>query len=435
MPKTRKCIGTPAFARTLIRERRRKSSVVFLPARGFLCRFWAPLALEMSPNLRCSGGYNQSSMPTTVRSHAKINLGLGIGAPRADGFHSLVTAYQTLEMHDIVTVTARNTWKEKTRNIRITSNDERVPADSRNTAWKMMELALQDGGSYAEVEIHIEKRLPIQGGLGAGSANAVAALLGLERELGWNRPRRELGWTAESPWKEMGIGTWYWPARRLEIAARVGSDVPLFLVGGTVLGVDRGQEVYPLPDLDSTWCVVAVPETGVSTPQAFRDWDALCAQEGLTPEASDDKLRELSHAYASAFGIKNPEDGLKAGSSGVISKENEFCRNDLAGPQESALVRTGITSWIENDFEQVVFRQHPSLREIKRILAAQGTPEAALYASLSGSGSALFGLYQTRGDAEAAQNRLGKQSEELKVRSINLTRTLPRAEYWCNLLS
>ena len=93
------------------------------------------------------------------------------------------------------------------------------------------------------------------------------------------------------------------------------------------------------------------------------------------------------------------------------------------------LVRTGIRSWIQNDFERVVFPQHPSLGEIKRILAASGTPEAALYASLSGSGSALFGLYLTRGDAEAAQGRL----QTAGVESL-LTRTLPRAEYWQQML-
>ena len=93
-------------------------------------------------------------------------------------------------------------------------------------------------------------------------------------------------------------------------------------------------------------------------------------------------------------------------------------------PQESALVRTGISSWIQNDFERVVFPQHPSLAEIKRILAASGTPEAALHASLSGSGSALYGLYLTREDAEAAQARL----QQADVRSM-LTRTLPRAAY------
>jgi 4-diphosphocytidyl-2-C-methyl-D-erythritol kinase len=102
---------------------------------------------------------------------------------------------------------------------------------------------------------------------------------------------------------------------------------------------------------------------------------------------------------------------------------------DLAGPQESALVRTGISSWIQNDFERVVFPQHPSLAEIKRLLAATGTPEAALHASLSGSGSALFGLYLTRRDAQAAQDRLTAAGVESEI-----TKTLPRSEYWAKML-
>ena len=365
-----------------------------------------------------------TGMPTTVRSHAKINLGLYIGAPRSDGFHSLATVYQTIELHDLVTVAAKNTWEEKTRNIRITSNDKRVPTDSRNTAWKAVELALEDGDSYADVEIHIEKRLPVQGGLGAGSANAVAAVLGLEQELGWNLAPVESGWAAQSPWKEMGIGTFYWPSRRLDIAADVGSDVPLFLIGGAVVGLDRGQEVYPLPDFEPIWCVVAIPSIGVSTPQAFRDWDALCATQGLTAETSEDRLEQLSRAYASAFAGAIPRGQHGSGSSGVPVLDG-----DLAGPQESALVRTGISSWIRNDFERVVFPQHPSLAEIKRLLAATGTPEAALHASLSGSGSALFGLYLTQRDAQAAQNRLTAAGVESQI-----TRTLPRSEYWANML-
>src|ERR1019366_2676464 len=120
-------------------------------------------------------------MPTAVRSHAKINLGLGVGALRPDGFHPLSTVYQTVELHDVVSVTAR---LAATTALRLTSNDWRVPLDGRNTAWKMVSLALEALGVSAEVEIHIEKRLPVQGGLGAGSANAVAALMGLEMELG-----------------------------------------------------------------------------------------------------------------------------------------------------------------------------------------------------------------------------------------------------------
>ncbi len=382
-------------------------------------------------------------MPTTVRSHAKINLGLGIGAPRPDGFHGLATVYQTLELYDVVTVTAR---PADTTSLRVTSDDIRVPTDRRNTAWKMVELALKAFGRKAEVEIHIEKRLPVQGGLGAGSANAVAALVGLEAELGI-----ENGLRCIPPFEQESLEGWgtrmavgdedrripslkreTWGTRltlRLEIAAKVGSDVPLFLIGGTVLGVDRGQEVHALPDIEPVWCVVATPAIGVSTAHAFRDWDALCAVEGLTAEASTDKLNELSRAYARAFAGEIPRGRPGTGSSGVLP-----VGENLAGPQESALVRTGISSWIQNDFERVVFPQHPSLAEIKRLLAGPGTPEAAgssssLVASLSGSGSALYGLYLTRGDAEAACERLRPAG----VRST-LTRTLPRSAYWREML-
>ncbi len=344
--------------------------------------------------------------PTIVRSHAKINLGLFLGPPRPDGFHALATVYQTLEMHDLVTVKAKLAGATA---LRITSNDPRVPTDEHNPAWKMIALALDVLETTADVELHIDKRLPVQGGLGAGSGNAVAALVGLDAELGT---------TIRSLF-----------TRELEIPAKVGSDVPMFLVGGTVLGVDHGQEVYPLNDIEPTWCVIAVPEIGVSTPQAFRDWDALCAAEGLTAEAGTARLEKLSRNYASAFRGEIPEGGFGDGSSGVFS-----AGEDLAGPdQESALVRTGIMSWIENDFERVIFPQHPSLAEIKRLLAGSGTPEAALLASLSGSGSALFGLYLTRGDAEAAQERIGTQVQGLPVKTT-ISRTIPRSAYWKQML-
>ena len=207
-------------------------------------------------------------MATRVRSYSKINLGLAIGPVRADGFHGLATLYQTLALHDVVTVEAQPTPGEKPADmghptpgesrILLTTNHAQVPADERNTAWKMVARALQRMGVAAEVKIHIEKELPVQGGLGAGSANAAAALLGLERELGMALPE----------------------AVRMELAAEVGSDVPLFLVGGAVLGLGRGEVVSPMPDLQATWCVVAVPEVGVSTPRAFQEWDGLCAKQG-----------------------------------------------------------------------------------------------------------------------------------------------------------
>lgn len=352
-------------------------------------------------------------MSTAVRSHSKINLGLAIGAPRADGFHGLATIYQTLELHDIVEVEARPSAETR---LELESNDPRVPADARNTAWKMVLLALAALGVKAAVKITIHKRLPVQGGLGAGSANAVAALVGLEAEL--RKASIDIPSGVSGASGDSGVCNDDWTARRLEIAAEVGSDVPLFLVGGAVLGTDRGQIVSALPDFEPVWTVVAVPSIGVSTAKAFADWDELCAERHLTQELSADKLKRLSQASASAFA-----QCFEAGSSGVLP-----VGEGLAGHQ-SALVRTGILSWIENDFEEVVFRQQPSLLAIKQSLASTGKPDEALYAALSGSGSALFGLYDGRGKAESAVVRLRSEGVE-----SYLTRTLPRSEYWPEML-
>lgn len=369
------------------------------------------------------------AMATRVRSYSKINLGLAIGPVRADGFHGLTTLYQTLDLHDLVTVSARRAAKTR---LVLTTNHARVPMDGRNTAWKMVEHCLERLGVTAEVEISIEKNLPVQGGMGAGSANAAAALIGVERELGVALPG----------------------AARLKLAAEVGSDVPLFLLGGAVLGLGRGEQVVPLPDLPRTVCLVAVPNVGVSTPQAFRDWDALAegvdpthpdtgamngAPEvgggtvaGLTVGSKPDRLMELRLAYASlyaqpgTFGIVrslNPEK--KQGNSDPDKDIQSGVSNGLAENILLSLVRTGV----ENDFEQVVFPSYPSLRETKRLLMGTDSEASALYAALSGSGSALFGLYRSDADARAAQQRIQSAATQAGVRTF-LTETLPRAAYW-----
>jgi 4-diphosphocytidyl-2-C-methyl-D-erythritol kinase len=283
--------------------------------------------------------------------------------------------------------------------IALTSNDERVPTDARNTAWKMVERALAVLGVGAEVEIHIEKRLPVQGGLGAGSANAAAALLGLERELG-------VALRADD---------------RLRVAAEVGSDVPLFLLGGAVLGVGRGEVVSPLADVPSMPCVVAVPEVGVSTPTAFREWDAR--HSALTPEASADRLRRLSRSVSAAWGQPH-SSGVSGAASleGIPSEADQARKGDLAETPLLALVRTGIA----NDFEEVVFAQYPSLADIVRVLASSDQREdAAIYAALSGSGSALFGLYASAGAADRAAGHIRDRG----IVALR-TETLPREQYW-----
>jgi 4-diphosphocytidyl-2-C-methyl-D-erythritol kinase len=338
-------------------------------------------------------------MPTRVRSFSKINLGLAIGPSRPDGFHALTTLYQTLELHDLITVSATLLESRKPTNISITCNHPGVPTDTRNTAWRMVEKALAKLGVAAEVHIDINKRLPVQGGLGAGSANAVAALIGLERELGQQISGPD----------------------RLELAAAIGSDVPLFLIGGAVLGLGRGEEVYPLPDLPSYECVVATPEVNVSTPQAFRDWDERVAPQAeesassLTRAHKSDILKKLSRSLASAWSSPH--------SSGVSPQRGDLAENPLL-----ALVRTGI----ENDFEQVVFPQYPLLGNIKRTLAVpdpEAPEQSAVYVALSGSGSAVFGLYATTEAAKATQQRLAKMGI-----AAHRTRTLPRTEYWRDML-
>lgn len=360
-------------------------------------------------------------MSTRVRSFSKINLGLAIGPARPDGFHALTTCYQTLALHDLVTVSARP--GSQTR-ITLTANHPGVPRTEtanadRNTAFRIVELALRHLNLTAEVHIDIQKRLPVQGGLGAGSANAVAALIGLEAELKLSPPAPD----------------------RLTLAAAIGSDVPLFLLGGTVLGLGRGEQVFPLPDLPAMPCVVAVPSVGVSTAQAFRDLDARTApanaskdEESLTSSPVVDKLEQLSRALSAVWSTSGNDlatgaspDPARSTNEPSPSGISRWTADQVENPL-LALVRTGI----ENDFEEVVFQQHPSLRSTRRdLVGSDSVPEGqrALYAALSGSGSALFGLYRSKADARAAQQRVQASGTQAL-----LTETLPRPEYWRTML-
>jgi 4-diphosphocytidyl-2-C-methyl-D-erythritol kinase len=325
-------------------------------------------------------------MMVTLRSFAKINFGLCIGAPRKDGFHELLTVYQTIGLHDMIKVSV-----ERGRGIEIRCTDPRVPKDESNTCYRIVESARRFLGAKGRVVIEIEKRLSVQGGLGGASANAAAALLGFERAI------KKLLSASE----------------RLRIAAEVGSDLPLFLVGGTVLGVGRGEQVYPLQDLPAMACVVVTPALGVSTPRAFADWDRLCTsgqrRQALTRASASDRIIELSRAYCAWLGM--PYSGAPLS----VDSRRSRAENPLL-----ELVRAGIM----NDFERVVFPEYPELYEAKRALEHAG----AKYASLSGSGSSLYGLYRSRLDAARAAARLRKQGWAAEA-----TVTLTRRHYWKRL--
>jgi len=319
-----------------------------------------------------------------VRSFAKINLGLKIGLLRADGFHELRTIYQTLALHDVVRVEVRPGW-----GIEIRCNDPRVPLDESNTCYKIAERVLKAAKTSGKIVIQIDKQLPVQGGLGAASSNAIAAMLGLERAL-------DTKFTAED---------------KLLMAAEVGSDLPLFLIGGTVLGVGRGEEVYPLQDLPALHLVVVTPPIGVSTPAAFARWDELVAREAeLTGAGTAGTINKFGEAvFAWLSESVYPQAGPASGVPAVGGDRAETLLLDL--------VRAGI----KNDFERVVFPEYPDLREGKRVLDREG----ARYVSLSGSGSTMYGVFVSGEEAQAAATRMRASGHAAVV-----TRTLTRGEYW-----
>ena len=407
-------------------------------------------------------------MTVTVRSFAKINLGLCIGAAREDGFHELLTVYQTIGLHDVIRVSVG-----RGSGIEIRCADPRVPKDASNTCYRIVEKAMQGLRAKGRVVIEIEKRLPVQGGLGGASANAVATMLGLERALKKSMPAAE----------------------RLRIAAEVGSDLPLFLVGGTVLGVGRGEQVYPVEDLPSVPCVVVTPEVGVSTPKAFAEWDRLrSAGQGLKPGAFEDldaalkgrsstrtslgadaPLTRRSSTAMLPGSVSSSEEpaGLPSAQSGQRPRPTQTWTGEGARPHTSIFdtstpftsgqkltVRVGsdrmdelgrgLSAWlsgqyssapsdlarggraenpllwlvragIKNDFEEVVFPEYPELSRGKSALLRAG----AKYASLSGSGSTLYGLFASREAAVRATERLRKQGWAAQT-----TATLTRRAYW-----
>jgi 4-diphosphocytidyl-2-C-methyl-D-erythritol kinase len=323
-------------------------------------------------------------MAVVVHSFAKVNLGLRIGPRRPDGFHELRTVYQTLALHDVVRVDAKPGM-----GIEIRSKDERVPTDESNTCWRVAERVLRALKLRRKVTICIEKNLPVEGGVGGASSNAVATMLGLERALKAKLPDEE----------------------KLRLAAEIGSDVPLFLVGGTILGLGRGEDVYPLPDLPALDCVLVAPGVGVSTPRAFADWDRLHASEAADHAGSSRLTGSAVSATMNGFS-RSVWSWLCGSASGVPAK---------SGDRAEALLLDLVRAGIENDFERVVFPQHSDLREVKRALERTG----AKFASLSGSGSSLFGLFPDRASAAAAAKKLSDDG----LRAV-ATRTLPRTEYW-----
>ncbi len=281
-----------------------------------------------------------------VRAHAKVNLMLRVGARRADGFHPLQTVFQSLALHDTLEVTPRPGPFE------LTCSDPGVPVDDSNLvtrAARALWTALGRKGEPRGVAVHLTKHIPMQAGLGGGSSDAASALT-----------------TLAHLWRRRGV--------RVDLAgigAALGSDVPYFLLGGTALGLSRGDDLYPLDDLQAFHVVLALPAFGVATADAYRWFDEGC------PPAAD------------------------------VQRRREAAIEAWPG-RRLALV---------NDLEAPVARRHPEIAAARRTLESAGA-EAAL---MTGSGSAVFGLFA----GEAPARRAARAVAESGLVAL-ITRTVDR---------
>jgi len=284
----------------------------------------------------------------TIRAHAKVNLDLRVLGTRADGYHELRTVLQSIELHDTLTCV------ERPGAFALKCRVSGVPLDESNLVWRAAAAlwrTLGREGDPRDAVITIDKRIPMQAGLGGGSGNAAAALLALGRLWGGA------------------------PVTLLrEVASRIGADVPFFLSGGTALGLGRGEEIYPLVDLPPHWIVIVRPPFGVSTAEAYSWYD-------------EDRTA----------GVKEPR---------------ELQILPVPWPSRAAQM--------VNDLEVPVVRRHPEIGSLKGALREAG----AVASVMSGSGSAVYGLFRTRAAADRAVKPLSRAGS----RAL-LTRTLTRAEY------
>ena len=274
-------------------------------------------------------------MKKSVRlpAFAKVNLHLQVLGCRSDGYHELRTIFQTISLRDTLELSL-----SRGPEITFATNDPALPTGSENLVCRAIAAIRKEIGLAQGVKVRLEKRIPVARGLGGGSSDAAAALIGTLRLTGATVPL----------------------ARLIEIAAGLGADVPFFLFGGRALAVNRGDEIYPLPDAPPRAVLVVSPrDIGVSTKDAYQ-W--LSSQ--LTIRAETPNI----------WG---------------------FCALCWSRPGK-----------LFNDFEAPVFGRHARLREIRDALLQEGAAEAAL----AGSGSAVFGLFRNPAQARRAARAFPEDS-------------------------
>jgi 4-diphosphocytidyl-2-C-methyl-D-erythritol kinase len=294
-----------------------------------------------------------------VTAHAKLNLGLAVGPGRPDGFHDLVTVFQSVSLAD--TLHAERTGRGLSLAIRHESaalsgrapaaGAGDVPAGAHNLVVRAAALTLRELGLPGGMRFRLVKRIPAQAGMGGGSADAAAAIAAVLALHGVRMSR----------------------ARRIELGARVGSDVPFALVGGTALGRGRGERLDPLRLAAPFRAVIVVPQWRISTAAAFARLDKV--KYGLT-----DWKRTLRSAAS-------------------------LGRNQVT---PTGVARLG------NSFERVLGRQGHEFRNLCGMMRTAGL----LQPHLTGSGSGVFGIVPRGASSREIADRLQGAGQVFSVRSI-----------------
>lgn len=275
-------------------------------------------------------------MKITVKAAAKINLLLDLTAILENGYHSIFTVMQSVGIFDDVTVEINKSGK-----IELSCSDESMPTDIKNTAYKAAKYFLEYiNDTETGVKIHINKNIPSQAGMAGGSSDAAAVIKALDRILNTNLSDEEL----------YSIGT------------KVGADVPFCITGGTKLCLNIGEVMAKLPDLPECYIVIAKPDQGVSTKEAYENFD-------------------------NAEWIRHPDN------EGFVFAATQ---KDLDKMCKKAA----------NVFEQVI-----EINDRVKIKAIMRNNNAKL-AMMTGSGAAVFGLFTNKNDAQECFDELKEKYSE-----------------------
>lgn len=256
----------------------------------------------------------------TLNANAKINLTLDILGTRPDGYHEVAMVMQEVNLHDVLSLSEIPAGIEL--QITIEGQKGELPADETNLCWKAAALVQKECALTQGVRIELTKRIPMAAGLAGGSADAAAVLKGMNELFALHLSEERL----------------------CELGARLGSDIPFCIMGGTMLATGRGELLERLPSVPQMDVVLAKPEVGVSTAWAYRTYDAGYA--GPHPDNA---------AMLSAI-----EAGNKA----------------------------GVASLLCNVLEGITLQEHAVIADYKKIMLQKG----ALASMMSGSGPTVFGL-------------------------------------------